>query len=84
VSLSPTPTLPEANPEMPLGEARGRFAVSPSVNLAPENAPGSKVESPGTNPAIGQTAAAAAMTPADGARSWEQQRQWREPVADSA
>src|SRR6478736_7726486 len=47
VSLSPTPTLPEANPEMPLGEARGRFAVSPSVNLAPENAPGSKVESPG-------------------------------------
>jgi Gram-negative bacterial TonB protein C-terminal len=59
VSLSPTPTLPEANPEMPLGEARGRFAVSPTVNLAPENAPGSKVESPGTTPAIGQTAAAA-------------------------
>jgi hypothetical protein len=59
VSLSPTPTLPEANPEMPLGEARGRFAVSPSVNLAPENAPGSKVESPGATPAIGQAAAAA-------------------------
>jgi len=59
VSLSPTPTLPEANPEMPLGEARGRFAVSPSVNLAPETAPGSKIESPATTPAIGQTAASA-------------------------
>jgi len=59
VSLSPTPTLPEANPEMPLGEARGRFAVSPTVNLAPETAPGSKIESSATTPAIGQTAVAA-------------------------
>src|SRR4029077_3964941 len=44
---------------MPLGEARGRFAVSPSVNLAPETAPGSKIESSAATPAIGQTAASA-------------------------
>lgn len=53
VSLSPTPTLPQANPEMPLGEARGRFAVSPSVNLAPETAPGSKIEGVAKAAAIG-------------------------------
>src|SRR6266852_7030861 len=55
VSLSPTPTLPEANPEMPLGEARGRFAVSPSLNLAPETAPGSKIEGTTGTAAIGRT-----------------------------
>ena len=54
VSLSPTPTLPQQNPEMPLGEARGRFAVSPSVNLAPETSPGSKIEG-STESAIGHT-----------------------------
>src|SRR5216683_472590 len=58
VSLSPTPTLPQATPEMPLGEARGRFAVSPSVNLAPETAPGSKIEGTAAAAAIGQTGAA--------------------------
>jgi hypothetical protein len=58
VSLSPTPTLPEANPEMPLGEARGRFAVSPTASLTPAPAPGSKIESPIPSPAIGQTDAA--------------------------
>ena len=58
VSLSPTPTLPQQTPEMPLGEARGRFAVSPSVNLAPETEPGSKTEGTAATAAIGQTDAA--------------------------
>ena len=58
VSLSPTPTLPQEAPLIPLGEARGRFAVSPNVNLAPEIAPGSKIESMANTAAIGQTSAA--------------------------
>jgi hypothetical protein len=57
VLLSPTPTLPQANPEIPLGEARGRFAVSPSVNLVPETAPGSKIEGTAATSAIGHTSA---------------------------
>jgi len=59
VSLSPTPTLPQQLPQIPLGEARGRFAVSPSVNLAPESAPGSKIDGTATAAAIGKTGAAA-------------------------
>lgn len=58
VSLSPTPTLPQQMPQIPLGEARGRFAVSPNVNLAPEIAPGSKIEGMATAAAIGQTGSA--------------------------
>jgi hypothetical protein len=53
VSLSPTPTLPQATPQIPLGEARGRFAVSPSASLPPETTPGSKIEGTDT-PAIGE------------------------------
>src|SRR6266849_417394 len=55
VSLSPTPTLPQQAPQIPEGEARGQFAVSPSASLTPAPAPGSKVESSTATPAIGQT-----------------------------
>jgi hypothetical protein len=58
VSLSPTPTLPQEAPQIPEGEARGRFAVSPTANVSTETAPGSKIESATLAPAIGQTNAA--------------------------
>ena len=59
VSLSPTPTLPQKAPQIPEGEARGQFAVSPSASLEPAPVPGSKIESSAPVPAIGQTGAAA-------------------------
>jgi hypothetical protein len=58
VSLSPTPTLPQEAPQIPEGEARGRFAVSPTANVSSETQPGSKIESAATTPAIGQSTAA--------------------------
>jgi hypothetical protein len=57
-SLSPTPTLPKPTLEIPLGEARGRFAISPNGNLAPETALGSKIEGTSMVPAIGHSSAA--------------------------
>jgi hypothetical protein len=59
VSLSPTPTMPQKAPQIPEGEARGQFAVSPSASLTPAPVPGLKTESSAPVPAIGQSGAAA-------------------------
>jgi hypothetical protein len=63
LSLSPLPAPPESSIQVPSGETRGRFAISPEINPNIERAgPGSKVEKP---PTVGigigdQTAAPAA------------------------
>jgi hypothetical protein len=59
VSLSPTPTMPQKAPQIPEGEARGQFAVSPSASLTPAPVPGLKIENSAPVPAIGQSGAAA-------------------------
>jgi hypothetical protein len=59
VSLSPTPTMPQKAPQIPEGEARGQFAVSPTASLTPAAVPGLKIESSAPVPAIGQSGAAA-------------------------
>jgi hypothetical protein len=59
VSLSPTPTMPQNAPQIPEGEARGQFAVSPTASLTPAPVPGLKIESSVPVPAIGQSGAAA-------------------------
>jgi hypothetical protein len=47
VALSPTPAAPEGAPKVPLGESRGRFAISPEPNSnSPQDPPGSQDGSP--------------------------------------
>jgi hypothetical protein len=53
VSLSPTPSMPEAAPKIPEGEARGRFAASPEANLNKEPTPGSLPQGSSASTAIG-------------------------------
>jgi len=49
LSLTPTPALPEQLIEIPPGEARGRFAISPDPTpTASETEPGSKAGNPPT------------------------------------
>ncbi|MBP1598012.1 MAG: hypothetical protein H6Q05_3389 [Acidobacteria bacterium] len=58
VSLTPLPAPPTQRIEVPVGEARGRFAISPDPNLsAPEKEPGSKTGSPASQTVLGNPAA---------------------------
>ncbi len=62
LSLSPLPAPPESSVQVPAGETRGRFAISPELNPNIEKAgPGSKVDKPSTaGIGIGNQAAAPA------------------------
>ncbi len=52
--LSPTPALPDALIEIPYGEARGQFAISPDANpITPETEPGTKSGTPAPVTVIG-------------------------------
>src|SRR5579862_449455 len=54
VSLSPTPAPRAPASEVPAGEARGRFAISPEASPAPTDAEGgSQSEHPGAAAAVG-------------------------------
>lgn len=54
--LSPIPASPKAPVNVPAGEARGRFAISPEPNLSPsENEPGMKTGTVSINIGIGPT-----------------------------
>ena len=60
LALSPSPALPQQPINVPPGESRGRFAISPEPNLgASRTGPGSKIEdSPSPTVAVGNAAAA--------------------------
>ena len=59
VALTPMPAVRELPFEVPPGEARGRFAISPDPNLATtETEPGSKLEVPPATTGIGSQTAA--------------------------
>jgi len=54
VALTPMPAQLDQKLEIPFGEARGRFAISPEPNAdTVETKPGSKVETPAVTPSIG-------------------------------
>ncbi len=59
LALTPMPVPREPPFDVPSGEARGRFAISPEPNLAAsETEPGLKVETPGSAVGIGSNKAA--------------------------
>ncbi|NWG12497.1 MAG: energy transducer TonB [Acidobacteria bacterium] len=59
LALSPVPAAIQKAIEVPAGEARGRFAISPEPNLdAPETEPGSKLEISPLRTGIGSNATA--------------------------
>jgi hypothetical protein len=68
LTLSPTPAPPREEPiEIPRGEARGRFAISPEGNLsASDREAGSKPETPISTAGIGSRSASSSGKTDDG------------------
>jgi hypothetical protein len=70
LALSPTPTFRDQPFEVPIGEARGRFAISPEPNTgATEQEPGSKLASSSPAAGIGSHTGAPNGTEAAGSGS---------------